>query len=381
MSHKQKSQSLKYDDPSASDGAPERNKVYHTDALTLLKAMPSGSVNCIVTSPPYFGLRDYQVDGQIGLEETPREYVDKLVMIFHEARRVLRDDGVLWVNIGDSYAGGGNYRGINEETLSPKQRSNGGSHGIPQNLGVMNSGLPPKSLLGIPWRVAFGLQDDGWILRSDVIWHKPNPMPESVTDRPTKAHEYVFLFAKSGKYFYDKDAIATPVKPDSIKRQGRAVSDTHKNLNGAPGQPPHSMFQPRPNKQDALGKRTYAGFNERYENAETPMANKRSVWTVPTVGFPGAHFATFPPDLIEPMILAGCPAGGLVLDPFMGSGTTALVARSHGRDYIGSELNSEYVEIARERLAEPYTLPMLFENESPKFQATYPSLKEKFDES
>lgn len=331
-------------------GAPLPNRVYNVDALTLLRALPSGSVNCIVTSPPYFGLRDYGIEGQVGLEPTPAEYVGKLVALFREVRRVLRDDGTLWLNLGDTYTGGG--RGGNPPLSAYwKQGTNAGS--VIENRTNVD-GLPSKSLLGIPWRLAFALQDDGWILRSDIIWHKPNPMPFSGKDRPTTAHEYVFLFSKCQRYFYDADAIKTPVKLSSIKRQGRAVSDKHKNHNGAPGQTPHSMFRARPNKQDALGKRQYSGFNERYDGQATPMANKRSVWTVPTVGFPGAHFATFPPELIRPMILAGCPAGGLVLDPFMGSGTTALVARAHGRNYIGSELNVDYVAIARERLRLPF---------------------------
>ncbi len=337
---------------------PQLNTIECADALNHLARLPDASVNCIVTSPPYFGLRDYGTDGQIGLEQTPREYVDKLVAVFREARRVLRDDGTLWLNLGDTYTGGGRGDMPPLGTAAWKQGTNNGSL---INTRTDVNGLPSKSLIGIPWRVAFALQDDGWILRSDIIWAKPNPMPESVTDRPTKAHEYVFLFAKSGKYFYDADAIKEPVKEHSIKRLGRAVNDNHKNINGAPGQTPHSMPRPRPHscKQDDLGKRTYAGFNERYDGPGTPMANKRSVWVVPTYGFPGAHFATFPTKLIEPMILAGCPVGGVVLDIFAGSGTTGLVARQLGRQFYLCDINPEYVTLAQKRLAQPYTLPML----------------------
>lgn len=338
-------------------GVPEMNRIYNLDALQFLKALPTESVNCIVTSPPYFGLRDYGVSGQIGLESTPAEYVQTMVTLFREARRVLRSDGVFWLNLGDTYTGGG--RG-NNPPLGAREWKQGTNAGSVIETRTDVDGLAPKSLIGIPWRVAFGLQDDGWIVRQDNVWAKPNPMPESVTDRTTRAHEYVFQFAKSGRYFFDKDAIAEPVKPDSIKRQGRAVSDNHKNTNGAPGQTPHSMFKARPNKQDELGKRTYTGFNERYEGQENPMANKRSVWTIPPAQFREAHFATFPYELPEICIKAGCPPGGLVLDPFMGSGTTALVARDLGRNFIGSDLNADYVAIARKRLSVPYTplMPM-----------------------
>lgn len=333
-------------------GAPAVNAIHNMDAMTLLKHMPSQAVNCIVTSPPYFGLRDYGMAGQIGLEETPQQFVAKLVELFREARRVLRDDGTFWLNLGDSYANdekwGGATGGYHAQAL----------HGNTNvGRGKKSTGIPAKNLIGIPWRVAFGLQDDGWILRSDIIWAKPNPMPESVTDRPTKAHEYVFLFAKSQRYFYDAEAI----KEKSVGAKNRDgfrggngrpyVHDStfnnsyqsHKNLD-VPGRTTNSMHEQR-----ALG-------NDYTRNSEN--RNKRSVWTIATQPTPFAHFATFPDELIEPMILAGCPVGGVVYDPFMGSGTTALVARKHGRNYIGSELNPEYTKIARDRLAVPYTLPL-----------------------
>lgn len=315
------------------------------DALELLKRMPSGSVNCIVTSPPYFGLRNYGVEGQIGLEETPQQFVSKLVELFREARRVLRDDGTCWVNLGDSYNSndvGNTTSGIQGSRLAsnPDYKA---AHGYSTQKGRL-PGLPPKSLLGIPWRLALAMQDDGWILRSDIIWNKPSCMPESVTDRPTKSHEYVFLFAKSQKYFYDMDAISEPcVGGDTSYPRGSNGTNT-------------------PNKGKRL---TGGGFSEKYANQQLnhggqserkpyEKRNKRSVWTVNIEPFSGAHFATFPTKLIEPMILAGCPVGGVVLDPFMGSGTTALVARQHGRSYIGSELNPEYVAIARDRLRMPF---------------------------
>lgn len=345
---------------------PDLNKVYNCDALTLLKAMPSNSVDCCVTSPPYFGLRDYGVPGQIGHEKTPAEYVQTLVVLFRELRRVLKDTGTFWLNLGDSYVGA-----TSEYSSTDSHGSNSiiakGTHASvakggrgARNRVLYENGLPMKSLLLIPHRVAIALQDDGWICRQDNVWAKPNPMPESVTDRTTRAHEYVFQFVKSGRYYFDKNAIAEPVKHDSIKRQRRAVSDNHKNTNGAPGQTPHSMFRARPNKQDELGKQTYAGFNERYEGQENPVANKRSVWTIAPAQFRESHFATFPTEIPEICIKAGCPPGGVVLDMFMGSGTTADVARRLSRQYIGCELNINYLEdIITPRLSVPYT-PNLF---------------------
>lgn len=333
----------------------EIDTVTCADALTFIKTLPSGSVNCIVTSPPYFGLRDYGVEGQWGLEATPAEHVARMVEFFGEVRRALRDDGVLFLNYGDCYV-----TNVHSGSYGLNRSSGHVVDNIPQRG---NGGLPEKNLLGMPWRVAFGLQDDGWILRSDIIWAKPNPMPESVTDRPTKAHEYVFLFSKSQRYWYDQEAVKEISKPESLSRALRGVSDSHKNINGAPGQPPHSMNQPRPNvrKQDQVGDRRYTGFNERWDAAPVPMANLRTVWNIPTESNGFAHFATFPQKLVERCILAGCPRDGIVLDPFIGSGTVALVARRLGRHYIGSELNPEYVKLAKSRLAEAYTLPMMLD--------------------
>lgn len=303
------------------------------DALAVLRTLQSGSVQTCVTSPPYWGLRDYGVKGQLGLEKTPEEYVAKLVDVFREVRRVLKDDGTLWLNLGDSYATGGGkvgdhpgggaqgakYRG--DHAKDPKARGIGPAT-QPNRLPI--PGLKPKDLVGIPWRVAFALQADGWYLRSDIIWSKPNPMPESVRDRPTKAHEYVFLLSKSPRYYYDHEAIKEPGK------LGRSGNTQHKYVNG---QQLH---------------RTKAGFLEMRQTVY-PRVNKRTVWTVTPRPFRGAHFATFPPALIEPCILAGAPAGAVVLDTFSGAGTTALVAEQLGRRAIGIELNPEYVEMSDQR--------------------------------
>lgn len=268
------------------------------------------------------GLRDYGHAGQIGLEPTPAEYVAKMVEVFAEVRRVLRDDGTLWLNLGDSYnsacdsnkngsgASGLRRDGRAEESRIASNRSQAADMKTVGTRKAVLSSLKPKDLLGIPWRVAFALQADGWYLRADVIWHKPNPMPESVTDRPTKAHEYLFLLAKSAKYHYDADAI----------KEASTTAD------------------PR---------RPYTSNGDDFA-----ARNKRSVWSVPTAPFAGAHFATFPPALVEPCVKAGCPAGGLVLDPFAGSGTVGVVARRLGRRFVGCELNPEYASMARARVRE-----------------------------
>lgn len=264
------------------------------DCRQMLATLPEKSVHCVVTSPPYFGLRDYGVSGQLGLEPTPEEFVAAMVEVFRDVRRVLRDDGTLWLNLGDSYGG-------------------------------------KKQLLGIPWRVAFALQTDGWYLRQDIIWHKPNPMPESVKDRCTKAHEYIFLLSKELRYFFDADAIKEIAsefgKPSVRKETGRRFRDANAGIGDG--------MRTRP-----VGRT--CGNPER--------RNKRSVWVVIPKPFKGAHFATFPPNLIEPCVLAGCPSGGTVLDPFGGSGTTGLVAQAHGRSAILCELNPEYATMARERI-------------------------------
>lgn len=313
------------------------------DCIDVLKGLPEGIVNTCITSPPYFGLRDYGVDGQIGLEETPDQYVAKLVEVFREVRRVLRDDGTLWLNLGDSYAGSwGNYGGCNRGKGNQRKIKNGSNahqksyDGLdkwrPPTSNKMN-GLKPKDLIGIPWRVAFALQADGWYLRQDIIWHKPNPMPESVTDRCTKSHEYIFLLSKSQKYHYDNEAIKERGVMTSAGSRQVDTRDTH---GTGGGNTAINAAKERMKKELAEN-----GFVTR---------NKRSVWTVTTKPFKEAHFATFPEDLIKPCILAGCPENGVVYDPFMGSGTTAFVAKKLGRHYLGSELNPDYIKIANDRI-------------------------------
>lgn len=300
-----------------------KNRILHGDSLDVLRSLPDGFVNTCVTSPPYWGLRDYGVDGQLGAEPTPEEYVERLVAVFREVKRVLRDDGTLWLNLGDSYVGTG-HKGRHRD---PKNKS--GRNGQSWALNNRVDGLKRKDLVGIPWRVAFALQADGWYLRSDIIWHKPNAMPESVKDRPTKAHEYIFLLTKSAKYYYDADAIREPVTTKPWGKGPNGSIGTAKKQQGAAG-----------------GARAKSGRAGNHPKGR----NKRTVWSVTTKPFKGAHFAVFPPDLIEPCVLAGAPEGGIVLDPFFGAGTTGLVAQKHGRNYLGIELNSEYIELARKRI-------------------------------
>ena len=292
--------------------------------------MPEQSVHCCVTSPPYWGLRDYGVDGQLGLESTPEEYVAKMVEIFREVRRVLRDDGTLWLNLGDSYAG--QAKAGDKRFGNPEFNKNRPSRERTKTPGkAVPPGLKPKDLIGIPWMVAFALRADGWHLRQDIIWHKPNPMPESVKDRCTKAHEYIFLLAKSAQYYYDNEAIKEDAKPESEKRYKSTFHTGKKEISG----------QGRPgNASNTPGYKKWTG-----------KRNKRSVWTVTTKPFKGAHFAVFPPTLVEPMVKAGCPEKGIVLDPFMGSGTVAEVALKLNRRFIGIELNPEYCKIAKNRIS------------------------------
>ena len=272
-----------------------------------------------VTSPPYFGLRDYGHDGQIGLEETPEQYIEAMVEVFSCVKDVLADDGVLWLNIGDSYCGTGDKG----EHKDPKYADGRNAQAISKSKKL--TGYKSKDLIGIPWMLAFALRADGWYLRQDIIWHKPNPMPESVTDRCTKSHEYIFLMSKSQKYFYDNEAIKVPVKEDWGTRD-RTGGKYH---NEGTGLQPHS------------------GLEKSYD-----MANKRSVWSVNTKPYAGAHFAVFPEELIEPCVLAGSRVGDVVLDPFMGSGTTAQVAQKLGRKYLGCELNTEYKALQDKRIAQ-----------------------------
>ena len=290
------------------------------DCLESLRAMPDQLAHCCVTSPPYFGLRDYGVDGQIGLEDTPQAFVARLVEVFREVRRVLRDDGTLWLNLGDSYANDGKWGG---STGGKATAALHGKTGIGRRK--LHTGLKPKELIGVPWRVAFALQADGWYLRQDIIWHKPNPMPESVRDRCTKAHEYIFMLSKGPRYYFDADAM----KEEAVGRPSG-----------------NKLRKSRPTQQ-ALQRGDQCG-SVPWEGGET--RNRRSVWTVSTKPYKEAHFATYPPDLIEPCILAGCPVGGTVLDPFGGSGTTAGVAIKHGRRAILCELNPEYAALVPERV-------------------------------
>ena len=347
------------------------------DARKRLAEIPEGSVRCVVTSPPYFGLRDYgtadyeggdpacehtistadadgkavftervsrgdrticikcgatRVDSQIGLEETPDAYVSEMVALFREVWRVLADDGTLWLNLGDSYAMS-SMRGENSEFKGNEVKQTAAINGAVR-LGKREipAGLKPKDLMGIPWRVAFALQADGWYLRSDIIWAKPNPMPESVRDRPTKSHEYVFLLSKSPKYYYDREAIREPIKETTSGKSGVRRSGNSKTRNkehwGIPHDPQNVVVV--------------------YD--EIKGANRRSVWSINTKPFKGAHFAVMPEALVEPCILAGSAEGDTVLDPFTGSGTVAVVANRLGRNFVGIELNPEYAEIAKDRI-------------------------------
>jgi DNA modification methylase len=300
------------------------------DALAVLRTLAAGSAQTCVTSPPYYGLRDYGAEGQIGLEATPEEYTARLVDVFREVRRVLRDDGTLWLNLGDSYAAtgksGGGAQGKRWEECGADTEGPRGGKWSPAP-----PGLKPKDMIGIPWRVAFALQADGWYLRSDIIWAKPNPMPESVTDRPTKAHEYIFLLSKSERYAYDVEAVREPWADE------RMGSSRARSL-------PYSAGSGR---HDTLGGIGRPGLGVA---PLTTGRNLRTVWTVPTQPFSGAHFATMPPALVEPCVKAGAPAGALVLDPFAGAGTTGLVALRLGRRFLGIELNPAYAAMARRRV-------------------------------
>ena len=297
------------------------NKIEFGDCRETMRRWADEGVKAqmCVTSPPYFGLRDYGVNGQIGLEQTPEQYIAAMVEVFRCVRDVLADDGTLWLNIGDSYAANRSYQ-VPSTKGGPK-------HSDSQSAGGKGSAVPvgmkPKDLIGIPWMIAFALRADGWYLRQDIIWHKPNPMPESVRDRCTKAHEYVFLLSKSARYFFDSAAM----REDAVK--------------GAAG----SLFNKGKTAEHQLGRSSDA------ERIEDGKRNRRSVWTVATRPYKGAHFATFPPALIEPCILAGSRPGDIVLDPFMGSGTTAQVALQHGRGYLGCELNAGYAPLQEERIA------------------------------
>ena len=302
-------------------------QIYTGDALEVLTTLPNDSVHCCVTSPPYYGLRNYQIDGQIGLEDTPEKYIERLTQIFTEMRRVLRNDGTLWLNLGDTYwSGGGASR---HHGYSDAKYKKGRKVDYLEPQAMKHSLFKPKDLVGMPWRIAFALQANGWYLRSDIIWHKPNPLPESVTDRPTKSHEYIFLLSKSGRYFYNQDAIREPLK----LQDGDGVRFNIQK----PKRAEHGMRY----KPERLQEQFYHKIKG---------ANRRTVWSITKKPYREAHFATFPPELPRLCILAGCPEGGTVIDPFNGAGTTGLVARQLGRNYIGIELNPVYVEMSQRRI-------------------------------
>ena len=414
------------------------HKIILGDCIAGMQTLPAGCIQTCITSPPYFGLRDYQGGTEeIGQEETVEGYVEQIVEVFREIKRILRDDGTVWLNLGDSYM---SAKGCSPP---PQTFANGNADGQPKDFVPPNrrdqKGLKNKDLIGIPWRVAFALQADGWYLRQDIIWHKPNPMPESVTDRCTKSHEYIFLLSKKSHYYFDHEAIREPAAESSAARMLRGVSDTHKNVNGAPGQTAHSMNKPRPRQFGAKVQEGTKRGDIGNTFVDTGKRNKRSVWTVTTKPFRGAHFATFPKDLIEPCVLAGTSEHGCcskcgapwnrdveikrtfesgsgrsgnlpegkngsnlqgggetkdirrgpvchsktigwektckcvdaevvpctVFDPFTGSGTTAIVSLKHNRNFIGTELNEEYIKIAEDRIRTeiPQTLEGVFENE------------------
>lgn len=306
-------------------------RVMQGDCIEEMDWLCDESVQCCVTSPPYFGLRDYGHEGQIGLEETPEQYVMKMVEVFREVRRILRPDGTLWLNLGDSYNNFRSQMGPGQ-AVHGREKLNGKPDVLSKKRGVV--GLKEKDLIGIPWMVAFALRADGWYLRQDIIWHKPNPMPESVKDRCTKAHEYIFLFSKSPKYFFDSDAMREPAVKGPQKMQAN----------------------PETARLRSVGPmaRGEEGFNHQYADPERVWAadgkrNRRSVWSVATKPYKGAHFATYPPALIEPCVLAGSRVGDIVFDPFGGSGTTAEVAIRNGRKAVLCELNAEYIPLIKQR--------------------------------
>lgn len=355
--------------------------VLQGDALAVLKTLPAESVDMCVTSPPYYGLRDYGVDGQIGLEETPEAYIDRLVSVFREVRRVMKDDGTLWVNVGDSYCASKTGSDGEKSTLGGGKKTQKEASKRPSKK--PNMGLKSKDLIGIPWMLAFALRSDGWYLRQDIIWHKPNPMPESVKDRCTKSHEYIFLLSKSPKYYFDYEAIqeesiSSDTRPSALIRAREKDYQTKDALfPEAYLKPKHPIGGVKRGEQGDEHYRTASG-NEwiptvRHKNiaekGQRPnsfhlsraegmadevyqVRNKRDVWKVATKPYSGAHFATFPEALIEPCILAGSRGGGTVLDPFNGAATTGVVCLKTGREYIGIELNPEYVAISNARLAE-----------------------------
>lgn len=346
------------------------NHCYQGDCRAVMRNLIAAGVHvqCIVTSPPYWGLRDYGVAGQLGQEPTLREFLANMVEVFDLCRELLADDGTLWLNMGDSYAGswgsqGREYSGVAVSALSARQvaasqRKAGGTGKI------RDEGIKEKDLMGQPWRLAFALQDAGWWLRSDIVWNKPNPMPESVRDRPTKAHEYMFLLTRSAQYYYDMDAIREPAAETSLARWGQDV-DGQAGSDRVPGKtngPMKAAGGPR-SKRNSFARATKYSEGEHGQKAQhrpgredvhySRTRNKRSVWTIATQSYSGAHFATFPEGLVEPCVLAGSRPGDIVFDPFMGSGTVASVAQRLGRRWLGAELNPEYIALQAERTRQP----------------------------
>ena len=310
------------------------------NSLDILQEMPEKSIHCCVTSPPYFALRNYQNDEQIGQEETPEEFVENLVEVFRGVKRVLRDDGTLWLNIGDTYSRGNRGKVVPPAGVAATKNDDIKYGDLETPKLNSHPTIKQKDLIGIPWRVAFALQADGWYLRSEIIWHKPNPMPESVKDRPTRAHEHIFLLTKNEKYYYDAESIKTDANPEAAKRAKRKNFAHHRKTD---------------EWAEGSGMQPHSGFDKEYTKA-----NKRDVWSVPVKTYRGAHFATYPPDLIEPCVLAGCPVDGVVLDPFSGAATTGVVACQKNRNYIGIELNPEYAKLSEDRLSKEAALENFF---------------------
>lgn len=351
------------------------DKVFNMNCLDGLRTLPDESVDCCVTSPPYYALRDYDCDGQIGLEETPEKYIEKLTEVFREVYRVLKPQGTLWLNIGDSYWGGGWRNAQFNEHSGELQKAHKGTHcGEQMPACKGNSGAyKPKDLIGIPWMLAFSLRNAGWYLRQDIIWNKPNPMPESVTDRCTKSHEYIFLMSKSRRYYYDYESISEPCV-DQYRtnfQSGCRANGINKDRNDNDLGTRSKDWMPRKKAfQDEMlttkirfgGKKygdnndkhfqTYSGkeWKPQFNPEGIMVRNKRDVWTVNVKSDNVAHFATYPEELIQPCILAGCPSDGIVLDPFMGSGTTAKVARMLNRHFVGFELNKDYCKIIQNKI-------------------------------
>ena len=335
------------------------------DSLKRLGDVPDGIVDCCITSPPYFNLRDYHADGQIGVEKTPEEYIANLVNVFHEVRRVLKDDGTLWVNIGDSYC---NSNGFSRKPEEWRRKGRDGAMANDRKLDALHStGLKTKDLIGIPWMLAFALREDGWYLRQDIIWNKPNPLPESVLDRCTKAHEYIFLLSKQERYYFDYEAIEEEAtgydgRKDTMLKGSPKYADSELYFGGsaqtmaARGHQRwkfKEILKPEMKNMQDMGRSIHSMHKNRAAGGKDtvyPVRRKRDVWTVPTKSYAGAHFATYPEKLIEPCILAGSRPGGVVLDVFNGAATTGVVALRHGRRYLGIELNPDYVELSERRL-------------------------------